>query len=149
MYIMRYNKAVIKVSTPTDKEGNTMTKYMVIRGNTNWLIVASNRSVHTVVGKADSREEAIKKMEQIKAEAKQAAEMKKEIKAKAKEMADEIKKSGGLMKYGKTPSGKHYVFYGNDGMTKRSRYCYTLRVDGETVFTSGEIETVIHYILTH
>lgn len=40
--------------------------------------------------------------------------------------------------YGKTPSGKGFNIEGNCGMTERSRHCYTLYIDGETVFTSGE-----------
>lgn len=38
---------------------------------------------------------------------------------------------------GKTPKGKKFVIAGNDGWTKRSLHCYTLYIDGETIFTSG------------
>lgn len=39
---------------------------------------------------------------------------------------------------GFTPQGKHFIIYGNNfGMTKRSLHCYTLRIAGETIFTSG------------
>ena len=40
--------------------------------------------------------------------------------------------------YGKTPSGKNFVIYGNNGTTERSLHCFTLTIDGETIFTSGE-----------
>lgn len=40
--------------------------------------------------------------------------------------------------YGETPQGKRFWVYGNSGFTTRSLHCYTLRIDGETVFTSGE-----------
>ena len=40
--------------------------------------------------------------------------------------------------YGKTPKGKKFCIYGNNGMTERSRHCFTLTIDGETIFTSGE-----------
>lgn len=39
---------------------------------------------------------------------------------------------------GYTPQGKHFIIYGNNlGLTKRSLHCYTLRIAGETIFTSG------------
>ena len=40
--------------------------------------------------------------------------------------------------YGDTPSGKRFVIYSNNGFTTRSRHCFTLRINYETVFTSGE-----------
>ena len=40
--------------------------------------------------------------------------------------------------YGETPSGKRFSIYGNSGFTKRSLHCFTLYIDGETIFTSGE-----------
>lgn len=42
---------------------------------------------------------------------------------------------------GFTKSGKRFVMYSNNGMTERSWHCYTLRIDGETIFTSGEFFT--------
>lgn len=40
--------------------------------------------------------------------------------------------------YGKTPSGKGFHIYGNNGWTRRSLHCFTLYIGGEVVFTSGE-----------
>ena len=37
-----------------------------------------------------------------------------------------------------TPNGKRFWIEGNHGFTERSRHCYTLTIDGETIFTSGE-----------
>ena len=39
---------------------------------------------------------------------------------------------------GLTPSGKRFSIYGNSGWTERSRHCFTLYVDGNMIFTSGE-----------
>ena len=40
---------------------------------------------------------------------------------------------------GLTPTGKRFVTYGNNyGFTNRSLHCFTLRIDGKTIFTSGE-----------
>lgn len=40
--------------------------------------------------------------------------------------------------YGETPKGKRFWIEGNNGWTTRSLHCYTLTIDGNTVFTSGE-----------
>ena len=40
--------------------------------------------------------------------------------------------------YGLTPNGKKFVIYGNNGFSDRSLHCFTLRIDGRTIFTSGE-----------
>lgn len=40
--------------------------------------------------------------------------------------------------YGITPSGKTFNIYGNNGFSDRSWHCFTLRINGETIFTSGE-----------
>ena len=42
---------------------------------------------------------------------------------------------------GITPKGKKFFIYGNSGFTERSRHCFTLYIDGETIFTSGEFWT--------
>lgn len=42
---------------------------------------------------------------------------------------------------GTTKSGKSFIMYTNCGITERSRHCYTLNIDGETIFTSGEFYT--------
>ena len=39
---------------------------------------------------------------------------------------------------GTTPQGKRFLIYGNNGFTNRSLHCFTLYIDGQTVFTSGE-----------
>lgn len=39
---------------------------------------------------------------------------------------------------GKTPSGKSFQIYGNNGWTRRSLHCFTLYIGDEVVFTSGE-----------
>ena len=39
---------------------------------------------------------------------------------------------------GYTPQGKRFWIYRNSGMTERSWHCYTLYIDRELVFTSGE-----------
>lgn len=40
--------------------------------------------------------------------------------------------------YGTTPQGKKFWIEGNSGYTRRSLHCFTLTIDGETIFTSGE-----------
>lgn len=40
--------------------------------------------------------------------------------------------------YGTTPSGKSFMISSNDGYTERSWHCYSVRINGNTIFTSGE-----------
>lgn len=40
--------------------------------------------------------------------------------------------------YGTTPSGKPFMISSNDGYTERSWHCYSVRINGNTIFTSGE-----------
>lgn len=40
---------------------------------------------------------------------------------------------------GLTPNGKKFNFYGNSGITERSWHCYTLNINGYTMFTSGTV----------
>lgn len=42
---------------------------------------------------------------------------------------------------GKTKSGKGFSMYINNGWTTRSFHCYTLAINGETIFTSGLFST--------
>ena len=48
--------------------------------------------------------------------------------------------------WGSTKSGKRFWIYGNSGYTERSWHCFTLRVDGETIFTSGEFWRAYGYL---
>ena len=74
------------------------------------------------------------------------AEEKKEM---VKAMAADMMKNG-VKTIGITTSGLNYRIYGNHGITERSRYCYSMDVEGRgTVFTSGTIETVAEYILNN
>ncbi|MDD3337106.1 MAG: hypothetical protein PHI98_16610 [Eubacteriales bacterium] len=46
--------------------------------------------------------------------------------------------------YGITPSGKKWIAVHNwYGSTERTLHCYALHIDGETIFTSGTIDTVL------
>lgn len=40
--------------------------------------------------------------------------------------------------YGTTPKGEKFDIYGNNGFANRSMHCFTLRIGGRTIFTSGE-----------
>lgn len=42
---------------------------------------------------------------------------------------------------GTSKSGNHFMMSLNSGYTERSLHCYTLVIDGQTVFTSGYFET--------
>ena len=48
---------------------------------------------------------------------------------------------------GLSKQGEKFVMYINNGWTERSNHSYTLRVDGETVFTSGLFSTGYRYLM--
>lgn len=50
---------------------------------------------------------------------------------------------------GLTPKGKKFYFYINNGFTDRSWHCYTLCIDGVTLFTSGTIQSCYRTIKAH
>lgn len=50
---------------------------------------------------------------------------------------------------GTTAGKKHFSLIANNGFTTRSYHCYTLRIAGETIFTSGEFGTAYEYIRKH
>lgn len=52
-----------------------------------------------------------------------------------------IEEATGSWVSGITASGKRFCMYINSGFTERSMHCYTLRIDGETIFTSGDFTT--------
>jgi hypothetical protein len=71
-----------------------------------------------------------------------------EIKAMQEQMKAEWLKDGivitkfyGSGLEGITPQGKNFYFYINNGFTNRSWHCYTLCIDGVTLFTSGTIQS--------
>ena len=90
------------------------------------------------LAKADAEVEAYHKEIEALDDLKKKEELRKlEFEAEQKEwLKDGIKLESRY--YGETPSGKKFYIYGNCGMTLRSRHCFTLYINGETVFTSGE-----------
>lgn len=47
---------------------------------------------------------------------------------------------------GRTPKGKGFGLWINNGVTERSWHCYSLNIGGEGIFTSGEFSTGYRYI---
>lgn len=47
---------------------------------------------------------------------------------------------------GITPSGKRFYADANNGLTGRAGHCWCLRINGETAFTSGTLETVMNTV---
>lgn len=63
--------------------------------------------------------------------------MKKEFEEEQKEWKkDGITLNGRY--WGETPKGKRFNITGNNGWTRRSLHCFTLMIDGNCIFTSGE-----------
>jgi len=70
-----------------------------------------------------------------------------EFKAECLKDGIEIDKACATYFTGKTASGKNFFIDINNGWTIRSRHCYSLRVAGETIFTSGEFLTAYRYLM--
>lgn len=89
--------------------------------------------------------------EQIKANAaRREAEYEKwlaEFKAECLKDGIEIDEACGRWFSGKAANGKRFHLDGNCGWTTRSRHCYTLTINGNTVFTSGEFVTAYRYLM--
>ena len=64
-----------------------------------------------------------------------------EFKAECLKDGIEIEDASGSLVHGYTPSKKRFFFAINDGWTERSNHCYSLRIAGNTIFTSGEFWT--------
>lgn len=75
-------------------------------------------------------------------------EAKRAAKQEAKKQADGIviEESTNCYIYGKTPTGKKFWANANNGLTTRARHCWCLKIDGETLFTSGTLTTVLETI---
>lgn len=73
-------------------------------------------------------------MEDVKAkEALRIKEFEEEQKEWAKDGINLVKRYVGT-----TPKGNHFCIYGNNGYSFRSRHCFTLYINGNVIFTSGE-----------
>lgn len=84
--------------------------------------------------KMEDRRKAIQIIEDQK---KKAELMKLEFEEEQKEWA----KDGITLEeryWGRTPNGKRFQILINSGFTERSWHCFTLYIDGQTIFTSGE-----------
>lgn len=49
-----------------------------------------------------------------------------------------IESANSAFVYGTTPNGKRFTIYANNGYTERSYHCYSVRIEANTIFTSGE-----------
>ena len=70
----------------------------------------------------------------------------KEFKAECLKDGIIIKEANANWISGTTANGKRFAMYANSGYTERSWHCYTLRIEGETIFTSGDFSTAYTYI---
>lgn len=101
---------------------------------TKWAI---ERAEARLEKKAQAVEEYRQQIATIKDLKKREELMKEEFEAEQKEWA----KDGITLERryaGTTPQGKRFWIEGNSGYTERSRHCFTLYLNGETIFTSGE-----------
>ena len=97
-------------------------------------IERAERNLAKAENELEAYREEVAKIEDLKQkEALWKAEFEEEQKVWAK---DGIKLEGRY--YGTTPKGKRFNIYRNSTCTDRGIHCFTLYIDGETIFTSGE-----------
>lgn len=108
-------------------------------------VVEQDTAKAAEVSKVQAIDEAWIQAQEAKAEKLYKA-WKKMVERYFKENGIEPEEITGTYISGKTASGKGFQIYINNGFTGRSNHCYTLSVDGYTVFTSGTLATCFAYI---
>lgn len=125
----------------TDKEA--------IKKNGAWFdLLLAKDHIEEIKGRIENAERRFEKAEQAVEEYRREIEAITDLKEKEKlfklefekEQAEWLKDGITLegRYYGITPSGKKFWISRNNGFTERSFHCWTLYLDGETIFTSGE-----------
>ena len=118
----------------------------------------AEKQLEKLTGKAEAKaeenaqEERLNKMENAWW-AMTAEERKAEYEAWLKEFKAECAKDGVIIDEadsqcikGTTAYGKRFGMWINSGYAERSRHCYTLYIEGQTIFTSGDFSTGYAYI---
>jgi hypothetical protein len=135
-------------TVPTNEFGFIVSQEDIKRNGAWFDVVSAENDLAETKGKLKREQERLEKaeakveeyrkeIEQIEDLKKREELMKAEFEAEQKEWAkDGIKLEARYN--GITPGGKRFLIYGNNGFTERSRHCFTLYIDGETIFTSGE-----------
>lgn len=114
-----------------------------------WNLTCAEREIEDIKGTIERAEKRLEKAEneviKYRAELDKIADLKAKEEFAKKEFEEEQRewaKDGITLEdryCGLTPTGKRFVIYGNTyGFTNRSLHCFTLRIDGKTIFTSGE-----------
>lgn len=97
------------------------------------------------IERAESRlDKAVEKLEEYRAEVAEMTDLQRKEELRRLEFEQEQKewaKDGITLEkryHGRTPSGKKFSIWRNSGHTMRSWHCFTLYIDGDVIFTSGE-----------
>lgn len=136
------------LTVPTTASGFLINKADEKR-NAAWFdLFCAESEVEDITGRIERAEKRLYKAEQEVNEYYEELDKLADLKAKEELMKkqfeqeqEEWTKDGITLKgryYGTTPSGKSFDIYGNNGITLRSMHCFTLAINGETIFTSGE-----------
>lgn len=130
-------------------ENGFITDKEAVKKNGAWFdLFGAKQEVEDIkrqIGNAGKRFEKLQdKVEAYRAEIAETADLKAKEALAQMEFEQEQKewaKDGIILEKryaGYTPQGKRFWIYRNSGMTQRSWHCYTLYIDRELVFTSGE-----------
>lgn len=136
------------MDTVEKKEGWLVNKKDIDRNGAYLTLFGAKRELNDIIESIERAEKRIEhtesKVETYRAKVKSEMDakayeelMKAEFEQEQKEWAkDGIKLEERY--FGATPKGKRFMIDRNSGFTERSFHCYTLYIDGETIFTSGE-----------
>lgn len=101
------------------------------------LVKEENAKNEAFKAEYDRLSDAEIKMSQEMAKAEYEAWLKK-FKADCLKDGIVVEEAKSFMVYGTTPSGKRFSILLNNGWTERSHHCYSVRIEANTIFTSGE-----------
>lgn len=109
-----------------------------------FAVIIAREELEETEGRIERLRKSLKKADKkvaIYREQKTAEEIEKEKAAAIEEWARDgitVEIMSGSTIRGRTPKGKYFAIDGNNGFTDRSRHCFTLTINGEMIFSSGE-----------
>ena len=137
------------LSTVETTENGFIVNKEDIKKNGAWFdLYSAQRDLEEIKRQLEKAQERFAKTEQEVEKYHEELEAMEDLKAKEElqklefeQEQKEWKKDGITLEgryYGTTPNGQHFSITRNSGYTYRSLHCYTLMIDGEMIFTSGE-----------
>lgn len=136
------------LATVETRDGFIVNKEDIQKNGLFYDLVMTQDDIGGIKAKIESTENRLEKKQKALEEYREEVEQIENLKEREKLMKESFEaeqkewaKDGIILEErykGKTPKGQRFMIYGNSGYTERSRHCFTLYINGETIFTSGE-----------